>query len=285
MAEFTETLCDGYYQQFLVEETIFEAATGCQQMAIFRSPAFGRVLVLDGIVQTTEKDEFIYHEMLAHVPILAHGNARRILIIGGGDGAMLREVTRHRRVTRITQVEIDQQVIDVCRRYLPNHSQGAFDDPRLKLVIGDGLAWVQNTPERYDVIISDNTDPVGPGKALFKEAFYAACRRCLTPGGVLVTQNGIPFLQPELIRDTARRLDKLFADWHFYAAAVPTYVGGIMAFAWASDDPALRRTEVETIRRRFTAAGIRPRYYTPEIHCAAFALPRYVLDAMGKQTA
>jgi spermidine synthase len=132
------------------------------------------------------------------------------------------------------------------------------------------------------VIISDSTDPIGPGQALFQEDFYTACKRCLTPGGILVTQNGVPFLQLDEVGTTARRIGRVFADWHFYSAAVPTYTGGIMAFAWGSDDKTLRHTTIEVLRSRFTAAEIKTRYYTPEIHVASFALPRYILEAIGK---
>lgn len=282
MPKFTETLYDAYGQEFRIDEMLYEVKTDHQHLMIFHNAVFGRVLVLDGVVQTTEKDEFIYHEMMTHVPILAHGNVRRVLIVGGGDGGMLREVTRHRRIERITQVEIDRQVIDMCRTYLPNHSQGAFDDPRVKIVIEDGLDFLKTTPDRFDVIISDSTDPIGPGEALFKEDFYAQCKRCLTQGGVLVTQNGVAFMQRDEVRTTARRLDRVFADWHFYAAAVPTYVGGIMTFVWATDDSALRHIDPATLRSRFDAGGFKTRYYTPEIHAAAFALPGYVLEAIGK---
>ncbi len=283
MREFVETLYDSYGQLFRVDEMLYEDKTGHQHLRIFHNAAFGRVLVLDGIVQTTERDEFIYHEMLAHVPILAHGKARDVLIVGGGDGAMLREVTRHRAIERITQVEIDGQVIDLCRRLLPRHSDGAFDDPRVNVVIDDGLHFLQSRERRFDVIISDSTDPIGPGEALFSHDFYLACRRRLNPGGVLVTQNGVAFMQPEELAATARRLAAVFDDWHFYAAAIPTYVGGIMTFGWATDDTALRHTDPALLNARFAACGIDTRYYNPEIHRAAFALPQHVLQTIGKK--
>ena len=282
MRKFAETLYDSYGQEFRVDELLYEVKTGHQHLIIFHNAAFGRVLVLDGVVQTTERDEFIYHEMLAHVPIFAHGQAKRVLIVGGGDGGMLREVTRHKQVERITQVEIDRQVIDMCRQYLPRHSQGAFDDPRLNIVIDDGLKFVQLTDDRFDVIISDSTDPIGPGEALFKDNFYLACKRCLNPGGVLVTQNGVPFMQVDEISTTARRLGRVFDDWHFFSAAVPTYVGGIMTFGWGTDDKTLRHAGIDVLNERFAATAIKTRYYTPEIHKASFALPRYVLEAIGK---
>ena len=282
MPQFVETLYDSYGQEFRVDELLYEAKTDHQHLIIFRNAAFGRVMVLDGVVQTTEKDEFIYHEMMAHLPILAHGYATRVLIVGGGDGGMLREVTRHKALTHIIQVEIDQQVIDLSRKYLPNHSQGAFDDPRVKIVIEDGLKFIQHTDDKYDVIISDSTDPIGPGEALFKANFYAACKHCLTPGGVLVTQNGVPYMQLSEVQTTARRISRIFRDWHFYVAAVPTYIGGIMAFAWATDNKALRHTDIGVIKERFSNAKIKTRYYNPEIHISAFALPQYVVEAIGK---
>ena len=282
MPKFSETLYDSYGQEFRIDELLFEISTDHQHLIIFKNAAFGRVMALDGIVQTTEKDEFIYHEMLTHVPILAHGNVRRVLIIGGGDGGMLREVTRHRQVTHVTQVEIDGQVVDMCRKYLPKHSQGAYDDPRADIVIDDGLNFVRTTDQKFDVIISDSTDPVGPGEVLFNDDFYAGCKRCLTPGGILVTQNGVPFMQLDEVRTTGRRISRVFDDWHFYFAAVPTYIGGIMAFAWATDNPALRSIDLPLLQERFAASGIKTRYYNPEIHRSAFALPQYIAEAVGK---
>ncbi len=280
----TETLYPDYGQSLAVDEVLFETRSEHQHLSIIHNPRFGRVLTLDGVVQTTERDEFIYHEMLTHVPIMAHGAVKRVLIIGGGDGGILREVCRHAGIEHVTQVEIDQAVIDLCREYLPDHSAGAFDDPRAHIVIDDGFAFVQNCSERFDLIISDSTDPQGPGEVLFTSDFYAGCQRCLKPGGVLVTQNGVAFMQMDEVINTAHRLGGLFTDWHFYGAAVPTYVGGIMTFAWASDDPALRQQDADRIRQRWNGAGVETRYYTPELHVGAFALPRYILDALpGKR--
>ena len=152
-------------------------------LIIFENAAFGRVMAPDGVVQTTERDEFIYHEMMTHVPLLAHGHAKHVLIIGGGDGAMLREVSRHRSIETITMVEIDAGVVSFCRQYLPNHNAGSYDDPRFNLVIDDGVNFVNQTTQTFDVIISDCTDPIGPGASLFTSSFYEGCKRCLNPGG------------------------------------------------------------------------------------------------------
>ena len=156
-------------------------------------------------------------------------------------------------------MEIDSSVIDLCRQYLPNHSQGAFDDPRVEVVIDDGMHFLQHTDARFDVLLTDSTDPEGPAEVLFSEQYYAACKGCLAPGGVLATQNGVPFLQLDEVRTSARHFSRLFADWHFYTAAVPTYVGGIMTFGWASDDPCLRQLDGEVLKARFERSGITTR--------------------------
>lgn len=280
----SETLYDAYGQSFSVDKVYFESKTEHQHLMIFHNAMFGRVMVLDGIVQTTEKDEFIYHEMLTHVPLFAHGNAKRVLIIGGGDGGILREVCKHNTVEHVTQVEIDQAVIDMAKEYLPNHSAGAFDDPRANIVIDDGMRFVNETTDKFDVIISDSTDPIGPGEVLFTSDFYESCKRCLNEGGILATQNGVVFMQTDEVTTTSDRLAELYQDSYFYGAAVPTYVGGIMTFAWATDNPAYREQSLDTILQRFQAADIKTRYYNPAIHLAAFALPQYVLDAIGRSS-
>ncbi len=280
MDRFTEELEPGYFQGFAVDRVILDEKTDLQHLVIFENRLFGRIMALDGIIQTTEKDEFIYHEMIAHVPLMSHVAPRRVLIVGGGDGGTLREVLRHPDVERVVQVEIDAGVIDTCKRYFPNHSQGAFDNPRAEIVIDDGLEYVATSDERFDVIITDSTDAVGPGAVLFSRDYYAGCRRCLADGGVLVTQNGVAFLQMYEARPSAQYFSELFQDAHFYGAAVPTYVGGIMLFGWATDDMGLRTTSIDTLRQRYTARKLVTRYYTPDLHYGAFSLPQYVIDGI-----
>ena len=282
MAAYLEKLYDTYGQSFVIDEVLFEQQTDSWHLIIFRNQQFGTVMALDGIVQTTERDEFIYHEMLTHVPLFAHGDAKRVLIIGGGDGGILREVLRHPEVDHVTQVEIDQSVIDMCKTYLPNHSNGAFDDPRANIVIADGIEYVCTTSEKFDVIISDCTDPVGPGEVLFSSRFYEACKRCLIDGGVFVAQNGVVFMQVGEVQTTRRRLSPYFADQSFYCAAVPTYIGGNMTLAWGSDNAALRQVDLATLKARYERSGMVTRYYNPEMHQAAFALPQYVLNALAE---
>ena len=282
--EFIEEAADGYTQRLSIDELLYEVRTDHQHMIIFKNRTFGRVLALDGVIQTTEADEFIYHEMMAHVPIFAHGHVERVLIIGGGDGGLLREVLRHRTIRQVVQVEIDQSVIDLCRRYLPTHSQGAFEDSRVTIVIDDGLNYLRDTADGFDVILTDSTDPEGPAAVLFSESYYAACQRCMNPDGVLVTQNGVVFFQPDELRSTADSFDRLFADRSFFTAAIPSYVGGVMAFGWASGDARLRRQPLPTLRDRLAASGFNTRYYSPETHAAAFALPQHMLDLIARPT-
>jgi len=279
--KFTETLYQGWQADYRCDEVYFDSATDHQRLVIFKNPIFGRMMMLDGVTQTTEADEFIYHEMLAHVPILAHGDAKKVLIIGGGDGGMLREVLRHTSVELCTMVEIDPSVVELSKQYLPNHSAGAFDDPRTHLVYDDGAAFVKNPPHTYDVMIVDSTDPIGPGEVLFQDTFYANARRCLNPGGILVTQNGVPFMQPDELKNTVTHLKHLFADASCYLATIPTYVGGPMAMGWATDNAELRHIDLDVLDARFKSAEIKTRYYAPAVHKAAFALPGYVSDNVG----
>jgi len=280
--EFVETLYDAYGQRFDIDEVCFENRTDHQHLLIFHNAKFGRVMALDGVVQTTERDEFYYHEMMAHVPLFAHGQPRRVLIIGGGDGGLLREVVKHAGVDHVTQVEIDAAVVEMAKTWLPNHSRGAFEDPRFHLVIDDGAEFVRTAADTWDVIMIDSTDPIGPGEVLFSDTFYGQCVRLLAPGGVLVTQNGVPFMQLDEVHRTAAAFRELFADWHFYGVAVPTYIGGMMTLGWASQDPALRQLSTETLTQRFRDAEIATRYYTPAVHAGSFALPRFVEEAIGK---
>ncbi|WP_144393299.1 polyamine aminopropyltransferase [Pleionea sediminis] len=277
---FLELLYPTYGQYFKVDEILFENKTDHQHLVIFKNEQFGYVMALDGIIQTTEKDEFVYHEMLTHVPLFAHPNPERVLIIGGGDGGILRETLRHSSVKRVVQVEIDQAVIDLCKNYFPKHSDGAFEDPRAEIVIADGMDYVRSAEETFDIIISDSTDPMGPGEVLFTNDFYQLAKARLNPGGVMVTQNGVCFMQLDEVINTTKRMGPLYKDQTFYTAPVPTYIGGVMTLAWATDDESLKHESREVIAERFNKSGIKTRYYNPDIHVGAFALPQYVKDAI-----
>lgn len=274
-----ERLHADHAQALREDKVLYDSETEHQRLRVFENPTFGRILTLDGVVQTTEGDNFIYHEMMSHVPILAHGDARRVLIVGGGDGGMAKTVLKHTSVKHVTMVEIDAGVVDFSKEYLPMLSDGAFDDPRLELVIADGAAFMKETEGGYDVIIIDSTDPIGPGEVLFTDSFYGHAKRALSPDGVLVTQNGVPFMQGDELTNTMRAFKALFDDWTCYLATVPTYAGGPMAFGWGTDGPA-RKTTLDELETRFKAAGIETGYYTPAVHVGAFALPPYVSKLM-----
>ena len=203
MTWFHEKLYEHHAQRLSMETTLYHWRTEFQDVLIFENAIFGKVLVLDGVVQLTERDNHIYHEMIAHVPLIAHGSARNVLIIGGGDGGTLKEVLKH-PVESATLVELDGEVIDLSRRYLPKVSDGAFSDPRANVLVMDGTRFVAETQEKFDAIIIDSTDPVGPGEALFTAAFYRACRTRLRPGGMIAVQSGAPFYQTEGTGDGVR---------------------------------------------------------------------------------
>jgi spermidine synthase len=281
----SETLFDdlGFRMTYQVERVMYEMQTEHQHLILFQHPFFGKMLMLDGATQVTTKDEFIYHEMMTHVPILAHGRAKEVLIVGGGDCGIAEEVLKHRSVRRLTQVEIDASVVEFSKKHFPEFTKPVLRNERFDLIIDDGMKFVAKSDRRFDVIIVDSTDPVGPGKVLFSNRFYAACRRRLTPGGVLVTQNGVPILQPAELTGSMRKFRKLFADGSCYLAAIPTYVGGHMAMGWASNNKRLRQTSLGTIARRYRKAGSFPtRYWTPEVHKAAFALPRFIAELVAR---
>jgi spermidine synthase len=271
----------GYMQRMEVTRWVARQKSAFQDIEIFDTKSFGRVLALDGIIQTTESDEHAYHEMLVHVPILAHGNVRRVMVVGGGDGGVLREILRHSGVEHAREVEIDADVVNLCREHMPGLSDGAYEDPRTELIIGDGLKIIAEMDETYDVIIVDSTDPVSVGEVLFTQKFYDDCRAHLTPGGILTTQSGVPFLQSQEMIDTQRRLETAFADATVYLTVVPTYVGGYMALGWGSDEPALRDIPLETLQERYDAASLKTWYYSPAIHAGAFTLPPFITEKLA----
>jgi spermidine synthase len=282
--EFRELIHSGYQQVFSIDKILFERRTAHQHLIIFEHALFGRVMALDNIIQTTQKDEFIYHEMFAHIPLFAHPNPERILIVGGGDGGLLREVLRHTNPKlSVTMVEIDETVIEMAKTYLPNHSQGAFEDPRAKIIIADGLDFLNQTNETFDIILSDSTDPVGPGLALFSKTFYQAARRCLREDGILVTQNGVSMLQLDEIVTTHERLKACFDETTFYRADVPTYIGGNMNYAFACRNNTPLTVSTSTLNSRYAASQLMTRYYHPRLHHAAFQLPQYIHQAITKE--
>ena len=276
-----ETLYADWGQRFRIRRELARVQSDFQDIVIFDSHTHGRVMTLDGVVQITEADEFVYQEMLAHVPLLAHGDARHVLIIGAGDGGVLRRVLQHRTVERAVMVEIDGEVIRLSKEHLPQIGGTAWTDPRAEVIVGDGIDYVRRAPDAsFDAIIVDSTDPIGVGEVLFTDAFYRDCARILSPRGLVVNQCGVPFMQADELRDTSRRRAQFFADVSAYVAAVPTYVGGYMTLGFAAKQPGLRAIAPDVLAARADAAGIAGtcRYWTPQIHAAAFHLPPYIAE-------
>ena len=279
-----ETLFDdlGFRISYRVDNLLYETRTEHQHLVLFEQPFFGKMLMIDGATQISARDEFIYQEMMSHVPLFAHGRAREVLIIGGGDCGIAEEVLKHKTIARLTQVEIDAKVVEFAKEHFPEITKPVFADRRFESVIDDGAKYVVRTERRFDVIIVNSTDPQGPGEILFSQKFYRGCKRCLNQGGLLVTQNGVPMFQPRELTSSITKLRRLFGDATCYVAAIPTYVGGHMAMGFATDDMSLRRRSATAISSRYRkAGGFATKYWTPEVHAAAFALPRFIAETVA----
>ncbi len=277
-----ETLYPAWGQRFRIKRELARVRSEFQEILVFDSETHGRVLLLDGVIQITERDEFAYQEMLAHVPLLIHPEPQRVLIIGGGDGGVLRRVLQHANVAQVMMVEIDGEVIRLSQEFLPNIAGQAWRDPRANIVVGDGIAFVREAPTAsFDVIIVDSTDPVGVGEVLFTDAFYQSCARVLTSDGLIVNQCGVPFMQADELHRTSERRARFFPQVSAYIVAVPTYVGGFMTLGIAGNGAALAsRPDVATTTSRAARAGILggTRYWTPDIQKGAFDLPPYIAE-------
>jgi spermidine synthase len=274
-----ETLYPHWGQRFAVKRELARVQSEFQDIMVFESHVHGRVMLLDGVVQITEGDEFVYQEMLTHVPLLAHGACARVLIIGAGDGGVLRRVLQHRNVTRAVMVEIDGEVIRLAKEFLPDIAGDAWSDPRADVIVGDGIDYVRRAEAAsFDAIIVDSTDPIGVGEVLFTDEFYENAARILGPGGLVVNQCGVPFMQADELRDTSARRARHFPHVGAYVAAVPTYVGGFMTLGFAAKQGGLETVPASVIAERAAAAGIAglTEYWTPDIHVGSFHLPPYI---------
>lgn len=248
-------------RRLLSEKTLF------QKMEIYGTESYGRVLMLDGLVQTTEKDEFFYHEMLVHPALMSHPRPRDVLIIGGGDGGALREVLRH-RVRSAVLVEIDSRVIEACREYFPGMA-ASFGDKRATVAVDDGNRFIRETERRFDVILVDSSDPVGPSAVLHQRAFYVALKKRLKTGGIIAAQAGAPLFHLEHLREKRRFLRKLFRFALYYLGPVPTYPGGLWCYVFLSD-------RVDPLQGRRRRPPEKLKYYNCDVHRAAFALPEFL---------
>lgn len=269
---FTEDQVPGLRLSCRVTRVLHREQTPYQHLAVLETDVFGRVLTLDGVIQTTEHDEFIYHELITHIAMCSHGgNPRRVLIIGGGDGGTMREVLRYPQVAACHLVEIDQRVVTVCREYLPSLSS-AMDDPRAQVIIADGIEYVRDVREEYDLIIVDSTDPIGPAVGLFSAEFYANVHRALAVDGMCVAQTESAFHNAGWFPAIFGRIARNFPIARLYLGAIPSYPGGPWSFTAGSKiyDPA------EPVR----PPPVDLRYYNPDLHRAVFALPNYVARAL-----
>jgi spermidine synthase len=277
---FKERLHKGYAQSMELRGTpIAEEKSQFQRIQIFDSVANGRVMVLDDIVQITTRDESAYAEMLTHLPLFEHGRASRVMIVGGGDLSIADEALKHRGVKEVILVDIDGRVVELCREHFGEINAKAFKDRRLKIEIADAFEFL-GRPEnkgRFDLIVADRPDPVGPGKALFGETFYDRVKSALKPGGFATFQTGVPFYQPWEITDALKELRQFFPRSGLYLTVVPSYIGGFMALSWASKGQRLGTPAgVRRAAAAFRRSRIKTDYYNPEVHAAAFALPQWI---------
>ena len=263
---------------FQVTRRLHEEQTPYQYLEVYDSRRFGRMLLLDGAVQTSEGDEFIYHEMLAHPPLCTHPAPRRVLIIGGGDGGLLEEVLKQ-PVEQVTMVEIDGAVVRASRQYLSTICGGAFEDPRTSLIIGDGVAYARECRDRFDVVLVDSPDPEGAARGLFSAEFYGQLARLLAPDGLLAVQSGSAVYQQDVIRTVRRHIEQSFHHVRTYVASVITYPGVLWSFTIGALTHDPLQVAPQEIERRL--GGWNLRYYTPAAHGAAFALPPYLRDAVA----
>ncbi len=240
-----------------------------QHIAVLDTLQFGRMLVLDGMVQTTEQDEFVYHEMITHVPLNTHPNPQKVLVIGGGDGGAIREVIKHPAVEQATLVEIDRRVVEISRQYLPKISCG-LDNPKVRVIYDDGSRYVRDNPAAYDLIIVDSTEPVGPAGELFSGDFYRSVYQALKEDGLFVAQTESPFFNADLITGCYRMISKLFPVTKLYLASIPTYPSGLWSFTVGS-----KKYDPENIDAPAVPA-YPTKYYTPAVHRGAFILPKFV---------
>ncbi|MEM1372246.1 MAG: polyamine aminopropyltransferase, partial [Pseudomonadota bacterium] len=270
----SETFHEHWRVALRASKVLFESETEHQHLIIFENPTWGRVLMLDGVVQLSTRDEFVYHEMMAHVPLMAHRLPKRVLIIGGGDGGVLREVLKHDCVESAELVEIDQSVIDLAVAHFPTVSAGAFDDPRVSVRICDGAEHIAAHTDHYDVIIVDSSEPIGPSAVLHAPEFFADCRAALRKKGMLVAQTGLPFLFPEQLRHTTQAFRDLFKTAAPYLCHQPCYFGGPFAMCLGSQSKRNRKLDVKDLKGIAADRGIKDlKYWTPGVHRGAFALP------------
>lgn len=262
---------------YKVVETLERKKTKYQDLAIVDTESLGRTLVLDGIIQTTINDEWVYHEMITHIPLFTHPNPKKVLVVGGGDGGAIREILRHKCVEKAVLCEIDEEVIKAAKKYLPEISC-ALDDPRCEIFVGDGIKYVKEHKNEFDVIIVDSTDPFNMAEGLFGGNFYKDIYEALTDEGMFIAQTESPFFLPDIVKSTYENSKAVFPIPGLFMAGIPTYPGGYWSFTMGSKvyDPAKGPN-------RPMPEDWKMKYYTPALHSAAFVLPQYIKDLIGQE--
>jgi spermidine synthase len=273
MEWFKERYVPGFAQTLEIKNQILQKYTKYQKVELFESTTFGKVFVLDDIVQCTELDEYVNHEMLAHIPIFSYGDPRSVLIVGGGDGGVLEEVLKHNCINKVKMVDIDSEVVDIAKTHLRSICGNSFENSRTDLIVADAIQWVATSTEQFDVIILDRPDPVGPAVDLFSKQFYINCAKLMSPQGIIVAQSGILTFHKDQIKEEIRLMREVWKHCGFYISTVPTYAGGLSAHAWAANWD-IRKANPAPIHIN----GLK--YYNEGIHNSAFVLPNFAQELL-----
>lgn len=272
-----EKMEDKYALKFKVNKVLFSGKSPFQTVDVVETELLGKMLLNDGLIMVTEKDEFVYHDMIAHVPMFTHPNPKKVLVIGGGDGGTAREVLRHKGVERCVMVEIDEMVVNACKEHIPQTSS-ALSDPRLELIIGDGIKFVKETKEKFDVILVDSTDPIGPAEPLFNVSFYQDIEKCLSDDGLVISQGESPFYLEEMQKKLLGIKKDVFPITSIYNFSNLTYPGGLWSFTVGSK----KYHPVKDFNpARVDASGLAFEYYNKQIHTGAFAIPTFMRQNLG----
>ena len=278
---FTENHTENVRFSFKIKKQLYSSKSYYQQIDVFDTFEFGRVLVLDGYIMLTEKDEYIYHEMVTHVPMAVNPEIENVLIIGAGDGGTLREIGRYKHIKRIDMVEIDEQVVNVCKEYLPQ-TACSFNDPRLNLFIADGLKFVRQKSNDYDLIIVDSTDPFGPGEGLFTKEFYGNCFKALTDKGILINQHESTYYDSyvDMVKRTHKRIGGSFPVAMVYQTHIPTYPSGQWLFGFASKN----LHPIHDLQEdKWNEFKLKTKYNNTNLHKGCFALPNDVMEVLNDE--
>ncbi|AOR23055.1 polyamine aminopropyltransferase [Clostridium taeniosporum] len=279
---YTEKHTEDVKLSIRIDRELYSEESEFQRIDILESKEFGRIFTLDGLMMVTEKDEFIYHDMIVHVPMATNPNIKNVLVIGAGDGGTIRELTRYKSIEKIDMVEIDERVVEVCKKYLPK-TACKLDEERVNIVYEDGLRFVRNKENEYDLIIVDSTDPFGPGEGLFTKEFYGNCYKALSEEGILVNQHESPYYEyySRSMKDAHKKIQGIFEIHKVYQAHIPTYPSGHWLFGFASKkyDPIK-----DFDARSWENLGIKTKYYNTELHVGCFALPTYVNELLEGDT-